>query len=388
MASLMAGELSEDNRRIIEAYRAEERRKEQEKAALQAQQINETKEAAAAARLNSEQANTKVGELAGQFSNLQNAATGETLKQRKNILKIKYNELKDKINRKDISYDDAIQEFNILVGKFDEIGIKLKQADGTQLEKKWNEFQSTYDERVKFDKILNAKRESDAVSTADMLKLMENSSNIRMVNLRNYIIKRTGREYGPDIALKVVPPKTDVSPKIEKIINKNSSITDVLNIVAFLINNEKERSYWPELSIEYGEHDETGKYTEGANDSKISSADSSAGEVSTWKLSLANKEAPFDIETYTVPASLTSGGVIIPQGILKRKIDYAPNGPITLNDDEIKELFRECIKQMIYIMDNTRKVFTGWTKLFKETSGGSSRSKSKTKKKHHHDHDK
>jgi hypothetical protein len=374
-------EISEEDKKILEAHRLDEKRKKQEEAALQAQQINETKEAAQAAQLNAEQATTKVGELAGQFSNLQDVATGETLKQRKGILKIKLKELKDKINRKDISYDDAIKEFDILVEKFSAIGIKLKRADGTKLEKKWNEFQSTYDERVKFDKILNANRESDAASTANMLKLMENSSNIRMVNLRNYIIKRTGREYGPDIALKVVPPTTTVSEKIAKIIDKNSSITDVLNIVAFLINNEADRSYWPELSIEYGAHDETGKYTEGANDSKISSADSSAGEVSTWNLSLAKKEAPFNIETYTVPASLIPGGVIIPQGILKRKIDYAPNGPITLDEDEIKELFRECIKQMIYIMDNTRKVFTGWTKLFKETSGGSSRSKSKTKKK-------
>lgn len=225
---------------------------------------------------------------------------------------------------------------------------------------------------------------SNISDNAEMLKMMENNSNIKMIKLRNYLIKRIRREYGPDIALKVSPPEITPSPKVQKLINKNSSITDVLNMMSFLINEEANREHIVDMSIETGAHDEKGLYLPG---NEISAGAAGSGDVETWKLSLAKKAAPFNLKDLKT-GNATGTEIIIPQGIIKRDIDYRASDPITLSDDEIKELFIECVKQLIHIADNTRTVFSGWTKLFQETSGGGSRSKSKTKKKHHHDQDK
>jgi hypothetical protein len=234
------------------------------------------------------------------------------------------------------------------------------------------------------EKLKSGTTKTNIRENAEMLKMMENNSNIKMIKLRNYLIKRIRREYGPDIALKVSPPEITPGPKVQKLINKNSSITDVLNMMSFLINEEANRKHIVEMSIETGAHDEKGLYLPG---NEISAGDAGSGDVETWNLSLANKAAPFNLKDLKT-GNATGTEIIIPQGIIKRDIDYRASDPITLSDDEIKELFIECVKQLIHIADNTRTVFSGWTKLFQETSGGGSRSKSKTKKKHHHDQDK
>lgn len=380
-------ELSDKQRALLEKAEKQEQEEKRIRKAAEKQIQEQTLSAATSASSAAEDARALAGESQRKVDELRNLTTASDLNTKKQLLVAQIRNLNEDIRRKTINDVQAEKIFIQLKGEAAAIGLELNKGLSTTKESRL-ERESDYLKRKALEEISNATLDGDAINTADIMKLMQNSSNVRMVNLRNYIIKRTGREYGPDIALKakVPEPTSAVSPTIAKIINHNSSITDVLNMIAFLITKAKDRDYINELSIEKGAHGADGKYTSDATDSNISSAAETAGDVGTWKLSLTDKEAPFDIETYTVPSGLAP--VIIPQGILKRQMDYMPNGPIELNEEEIKELFRECIRQMIYIMDNTRKVFAGWTKLFKETSGGGSRSKSKTKKKHHQDQDK
>ena len=383
----MASALSDEDRAILENAK---RRQQEEKSIRKEQERQiqkQTLEAAASASTAADEARALAVDSQRKVDELKDLTTASDLDTKKQLLVTQLRSLNEEIRRKNINDVDAEQKFIQLKNDAAAVGLILNKGQSTTT-LGFFDTKNRYLKRKTLEEISNANLDGDAINTADIMKLMQNSSNVRMVNLRNYIIKRTGREYGPDIALKakVPAPTSAVSPKIAKIINNNSSITDVLNMIAFLITKEKDRDYMNELSIEKGAHGADGKYTSDATDTNISSAVETAGDVGTWKSSLTGKEAPFDIETYTVPSGLAP--VIIPQGILKRQMDYMPNGPIELNEEEIKELFRECIRQMIYIMDNTRKVFAGWTKLFKETSGGGSRSKSKTKKKHHHNQDK
>lgn len=294
--------------------------------------------------------------------------------------------LKDCDDGKYSTKAEAEKAFKEIQAKYVESGLMTILGKATTTPKhKWNPIGRDSNELKMFkEEVASGKTVTNIPENAEILKQMEAKSNIKMIKLRNYLIKRIRREYGPDIALKVGNPKTTPSPKVEKLINKNSSITDVLNMMSFLINEESEREHIKELSIESGAHDEKGEYLP---ENEISAGADGTGDVGTWKLSLERKAAPFNLKDLKTERAVGTE-IIIPQGIIKRDIDYTASNPITLTDDEIKELFVECVKQLIHIADNTRTVFSGWTKLVQETTGGSSRSKSKTKKKHHHNQDK
>jgi hypothetical protein len=186
---------------------------------------------------------------------------------------------------------------------------------------------------------------------------------------RNALISKTGREFGPDIALKVGPKivvdKENVG-KIKDIINSNSSITEVLNILAFLLNNDDERKRSVITDFSYGEED----------------------KFKAVYASFTEKVPPlFDIETLTLTRSaagvegapsIPPVSITIPGTILKRDERYGLKNDIILNSDQIQPLITACILQMVNILENTRQVFGGWAKLFKGMQGGSN-SKSKTK---------
>lgn len=209
-----------------------------------------------------------------------------------------------------------------------------------------------------------------------------------MILLRDYVISKTGRENGPDIALKVIPSikDEDILDKIKKIINENSSITEVMNILAFLLNNKQQRegSIVYEFSVESGIHDNNGKYT-----TQPSSSSTDKTNLKTVFASLTGGDSPFDIKTFKAysPEYATQGGklpsdeIILPQGILRRNpATYNANDPIVLKREDIPKVISACVLQMVNILENTRQVFGGWAKLFKGMQGGSSKPKNKSKK--------
>ena len=222
--------------------------------------------------------------------------------------------------------------------------------------------------------------------TSQIAKALSSNNVATMVVLRDYIMSRTGRENGPDFALKVIPSIKDIPEEIKQIINENSSITEVMNILAFLLNNKMERdtSIVTEFSVESGTHDNTGKYT---IQPSTSQPDTTA--LASVFASLTGGDRPFNIETFEVykPEKATQGGklptdgIILPQGILKRNpATYDPKEPIFIKIDDIPKVISACVLQMVNILENTRQVFGGWAKLFKGMQGGSSKPKNKSKK--------
>ena len=192
---------------------------------------------------------------------------------------------------------------------------------------------------------------------------------------RNELISATGREFGPDIALKVGPNIVDtkiVDKEIEgiinKIINKESSITEVLNILAFLLNNDDERKNKNSVITDFSYGNE-----EKFKAVYVSFKDSAPPLFDIKKLTLTSSAAGVSGAPINPTDSIT-----IPGTILKRDELYDLKNDIKITSDQIRPLISACILQMVNILENTRQVFGGWAKLFKGMQGGSN-SKSKTK---------
>lgn len=186
----------------------------------------------------------------------------------------------------------------------------------------------------------------------------------------NIILQATGRPNGPDFALNndKIPFKTNVST-----ITSSTTITEVLNIVAFLCNTTRDGTMINDkhsISKEtYGEHDDKGMYTTngtgGAGDTLFKSA-------STGPL--------FDLTTMTAAADVPSA--VIPQGLLKRQNDNpgtnagdinTANDPVDVGTQKaVNDVMKDCITQMITILEECRDIFgpKGWSKLYGEMSGG------------------
>ena len=225
----------------------------------------------------------------------------------------------------------------------------------------------------------------DNVASAAVLKEAKKLSLDQKVELRQYVINKTGRENGPDIALKVLPSIKDkeIYNDLKEIINQNSSITEVMNLLAFLTNNKSNRieSILKDLSIASGTHNESGQYTDPEHIGKEFEHKETDSSVFA---SLKGSEALFNIDTFESAASGDEASVdeivYIPQGILKRDSTTYEVEAFKLNKSQIPLLISACILQMVNILENTRQVFGGWTKLFKEMQGGSSKPKNKSKK--------
>jgi hypothetical protein len=215
-----------------------------------------------------------------------------------------------------------------------------------------------------------------------------------MVDLTNSIVlQSTGRDYGPDFALNVETPGFDT---VRTKIDNNSSITQVLNIVGFFCNTTRTGVNINEKhSIDkttYGEHDNNGIYT-------LAGLNGTNAAGNTLFLSAPAGTPLFDLTNMT-PA--TVGTAVVPQGLLKREIPPAPGAPApgapappppplytaaaTLkvgSSAEVLPVMRDCISQMIKILEQTREVFgpKGWTALFKTVVGGKA-SKKRTHRRH------
>ena len=200
--------------------------------------------------------------------------------------------------------------------------------------------------------------------------------------INSIILRDTGRDHGPDFALDndIIPLETTKTG-----IDNNNSITEVLNKLAFLCNTTRDGSKINgKHSIDktkYGAHDPaTGKYTNNGNDA--------AGD--TLFGSTAAKGPLFNLTTMTAAVDDDASGAVIPQGLLKRTGGgselYDAAEPIAVDSTKlINGVMRDCITQMVNILENTREVFgpKGWTALFKNVVGGGD-VKKRTRRNHRH----
>ena len=297
--------------------------------------------------------------------------------------KMVHMQLKQLQQQEKISQD----EVNELDKLFTEYGFKLilgNEHDSESIMSKTSMTKALISEN---QKILNKVRKATVqrLDASQLSQIFKSSNNINaMVVLRDYVISKTGRENGPDIALKVMPSINDsIYSAFKDIINKNSSITEVMNVLAFLLNNSVERreSIVKEFSIDSGTHDSQGKYT------NIPNTQNPSDLLSVFD-SLTGGDRPFDIsilkvyssEASTIGNKLPKDTIILPAGILKRDSKNYEVKPRPIDRNDIPKVISACVLQMVNILENTRQVFGGWAKLFKGMQGGSSKPKNKSKK--------
>lgn len=235
---------------------------------------------------------------------------------------------------------------------------------------------------------------------------------------KDTLIEKTGREFGPDIQLKV---EMDAIPTVARgnrsnsfslpharpsslgqgagnpigFISSTSSITEVLNIVGYLCNSTRgagapgAAAADPESTIDKDNsiditnaaHRNDGNYVGGAGAGTI------AGTLYLDNNSTAGRQL-FDLNT--LEAQAPNAQDTIPVGIVKRTIDgagnlkgYAYTGDIR-DDVDVKNLMSDCIKQMINILEQTRKIFgpKGWADLYRKMKGGDGANKNHIKRTH------
>jgi hypothetical protein len=212
------------------------------------------------------------------------------------------------------------------------------------------------------------------------------------------LLKKTGREYGPDIALKVIIPDADLTAaKALRIdtypIKDDSSITEVLNVIAFLCNENRgtadSASIETTMSIAddgvYGLHVVgTGLYEiTGLNGTTAASSGALTATAGTLYGGLASVAKPFNLAALTKGTNLAAP-VIFPQGLMKRAGDadagtklYTLQGAHPIRDADVTPLMSNAILQAIHILERTREILgpKGWTDLFKKIKGGAKQNK-------------
>jgi hypothetical protein len=228
------------------------------------------------------------------------------------------------------------------------------------------------------------------------------------------MLTATGRESGPDIVLNVEKTALGApgAPAVNGIITDNSSITEVLNIVAYLtiptatraaalpVNHidapwfNKEHSVVAANGNVPGPTDPNGFYT-------------AANALAPLDLTLfrvaggAQGNMLYDLDTMAfVPAGAPALDVI-PVCIRRRNppgggnplqvANVAPgagSGNIPLGvpgNSLVSSLMSDCVKQMINILENTRTIFgpKGWTALFNQVKGGGGKNNAKRTHRQH-----
>lgn len=213
------------------------------------------------------------------------------------------------------------------------------------------------------------------------------------------LLADTGRELGPDIQLTVIKepiPTAAVArpgavanimmgglgplPHVDTLVNTNSSITEILNIVAYLCNPLANRTAAEIVANESisqqpatGAHGADGFYTVGGGGIGNTLFLAAGGGAGIQMFNLNN------LQTVAVIPNADT----LPVGIMKRTAplqgyDAGNNslGQLTSTAD-VTGLMSDCVKQMINILENTRNIFgpKGWTALFSKVKGGGASSK-------------
>lgn len=198
---------------------------------------------------------------------------------------------------------------------------------------------------------------------------------------------RIGRPNGPDLQLKFssgVLGFNTTTATIQEIIKSDSSITEVLNVVAFLTESGS-RTF--------------NDLVDGDNSAYNGTANGSIDQATGYyaaPVAPAVDFAPAIINLNTFDVAVPAADVKIPVSILKRRgadgaTDDDPNSFEDMSNKQItsgsadsaKALLSDCVKQMINLLVQTRQIFgpKGWTDLFQKVKGGAS-SKKRTHRRH------
>ena len=209
------------------------------------------------------------------------------------------------------------------------------------------------------------------------------------------LIQRTGRENGPDIMLTL--DGAIQAPIVGGVITPTSNITEVLNVIAYLCNTNRDDNTCIDTNSSI---DITQSGLHNYNNGLYSTADTGDGPSadSLW-LDDANARTNPMINLDTLQA-LGCPPNHIPVGILTRtggavggtelKGTFAgANNAVTVTvggyiAGEALINFVNCIKQLINIAESTRTIFgpKGWTALFSKVKGGGGTGKTHAKRTH------
>jgi hypothetical protein len=229
------------------------------------------------------------------------------------------------------------------------------------------------------------------------------------------MLTAAGRERGPDIVLNVEKTQFGAVPAnapVNGIITPDSSITEVLNIVAYLTIPTVSRAApipgAPALPLWYNDkHSVTpaavGQY--GVTDPATGFYTNALGPLDN---SLFTSVGPipglilYDLNGMAAdPVGAAGGGDFIPVCIRKRAAPAAgaigavadtaapaANGNIPAGAAAVplvNSLMSDCVKQMINILESTRAIFgpKGWTALFNQVKGGGGKNHAKRTHRQH-----
>lgn len=200
-----------------------------------------------------------------------------------------------------------------------------------------------------------------------------------------------GRPNGPDLQLKIAADELILQPAgaTSKIIKPDSSITEVLNVISFLIS--------PTRTVDAMVEDEPGTNVEAVGETDPVTGYYLIDTATPITNATVAGSAFCTIDLITPPGDPPSSR--FPVSILKRRGPATDaNSPNTFDDMTDKQitadpagraavtgLLSDCVKQMILILQQTRKILgpRGWTDLFQKVTGGSSANK-KAKRTHRH----
>ena len=233
-----------------------------------------------------------------------------------------------------------------------------------------------------------------------------------------------GRERGPDLQLKIddtLLQFQQAQGNTTGIITANSSITEVLNVISYLVSTGGGARNFGSLvdttnsvpATVAGVTNTTGYYDQAANDVTTAmqnvAAGASAGTHDPFLNNLQQAQAattPYiSLDDFSV-AALQSTEAFIPVNILRRTGDtdattglkyvIQPPDPQTAADfrkllaagTNAVPLLSDCVKQMIIILKKTRDIFgpKGWTDLFQKVKGGGGSSKKAKRSRRRHRH--
>jgi hypothetical protein len=226
--------------------------------------------------------------------------------------------------------------------------------------------------------------------------------------LQNELNKK-GREQGPDFILTIHPPAIAVPPpaitNVHEVISSDSGISEILNIIAFLVNPAAQRvaaTIDGDKSILPGT---AGTQHDGNFDVVAGGADLTANNAGSLFVGIGGVNFPLiNLDDFLSHATAVVQPQTIPQGILKRRgaqsipgYDFsvgcpphasrvltgvvggaAPNAGTTA-------LLSRCVKQMINILIKVRDIFgpQGWTALFSQVKSGGGKNHAKRTHRQH-----
>ena len=223
------------------------------------------------------------------------------------------------------------------------------------------------------------------------------------------MLTELGRERGPDLQLKIDATVLAFAPGggTLNIIKQDSSITEVLNVVSYLVYDGSVggvagvRNFASMVDTNNsvgaavgGVNPATGFYTNaavalpGPGDPFLNTA-APAAAATTPFINLADFSLVAQADDAFIPVSILrrTGVQDAANGNINKVINDAGNNnfrKVDANGANAIPLFSDCVKQMINILIKTREIFgpKGWTALFQQVKGGGGTGKTHAKRTH------